>query len=587
MKRYILIMACLLISLMLSAQKNVAIFSVPNKITKFGRSLPTPQLVYEVDSAKLYILDKVVAATNTMADVFADPTWYSPAVVHYAIDSATFAKIFGDSAGFYSVYIRDSLSLAGNAELYFGADETITRKDANGLQTSGSWTLTGDTLFSAVVSTTGNILGLGTLNHLSGAGGGAATGVLTLSSNGTPQLILNDLDAADAQEPMWYFQSANNASKGILYMGYGDRSSGTTMTGYNDVMVVDASSFTLGSTIGAGTQNFYAGTIASDATVTAATTMSTGTNAGTSGQLNFIASDNDRANIGINTSDQIIFNAAGGGYWFDGKAGFGVTPTAFVDIFGNKTTSNLLYVSNDANATKDSTVVITPAGNMGIGTGSPGVRLEIAGALKLSANSAWAADATNAYIRKQTDNGLVLTGATGSAHNFAILTTGGTIILSNPTGTNNLALGGTIGKVGVGTNTPYHLLSSYKASPVWALTNTTVNLNVSSAAQAIDSSAIALDISGEPTIKGRASDGDASNIAWNTSDQITFNAASGGYLFDAVTIVPVVAITSTDTASANYPVGSMLMRITASDTSMWVKIRMTGVLSARWKKLTP
>jgi hypothetical protein len=38
-----------------------------------------------------------------------------------------------------------------------------------------------------------------------------------------------------------------------------------------------------------------------------------------SGQINFIASDGDAANIAINTSDQLTFNSAGGGYIFDGN----------------------------------------------------------------------------------------------------------------------------------------------------------------------------------------------------------------------------------------------------------------------------
>jgi len=245
---------------------------------------------------------------------------------------------------------------------------------------------------------------------------------------------------------------------------------------------------------------------------------------------------------------------------------------------------------------------------------------------------------------------------------------------------------------------PYHLLSSYTTSPVWALTNTTVNKNVSSAAQASDSSAISLDISGEPTIKLRASDGDAGEITVTTDDGLSINnfgngvkiganiclrasgeifiegggyfSQNGGisYLGNSITnyatntnltieprttaynlllsptstgnvgigtttptgkltidgnkstinllevindnngsvgdssfvitklggatatstiLAPVVAVSSTDTISGTYPVGSMFVRITASDTSMWVKIRMTGVLSARWKKLTP
>ena len=61
------------------------------------------------------------------------------------------------------------------------------------------------------------------------------------------------------------------------------------------------------------TGSFTAGTIVSDATIQATTTFTTGANSGTSGQLNFIASDNDQGNININTSDQFVFTDFGGG----------------------------------------------------------------------------------------------------------------------------------------------------------------------------------------------------------------------------------------------------------------------------------
>lgn len=46
-------------------------------------------------------------------------------------------------------------------------------------------------------------------------------------------------------------------------------------------------------------------------------------------------------------------------------------------------------------------------------------------------------------------------------------------------------------------------------------------------------------------------------------------------------------VTTTDTTSVGYSVGSIQMRITASDTSVWMLIRTTGSITARWKKLTP
>jgi hypothetical protein len=80
------------------------------------------------------------------------------------------------------------------------------------------------------------------------------------------------------------------------------------------------------------------------------------------------------------------------------------------------------------------------------------------------------------------------------------------------------------------------------------------------------------------------------NINFNgqsNQGDITYMEDEDQFLFDAATVAPVVAVTSTDTISGSYPVGSMFVRIVGGDTSMWVKIRMDGVLSARWKKLTP
>jgi len=277
MKKILFLTGFLFFSVFLSAQekfaKMIPVFAVQDVTTRFGRPMPDSIYIYNIGTGRLYFLLETATAVETLKNVLACDTCYKSAidsmttlyvdtllVGFISVDSAVFVKLFADSAAFNKVHVNDSALFDAAAELYWDKDEYIGRKDANGLVTSGSWTTT-DTGFVAVVSATGNILGLGTLNHLSGAGGGAATGVLTLSSNGTPQLVLNDLDAADAQEPMWYMQSANNASKGIFYFGYGDRSSGTVMTGYTDVMLVDASSFTLGSTIGTGTQTLYSGKI--------------------------------------------------------------------------------------------------------------------------------------------------------------------------------------------------------------------------------------------------------------------------------------------------------------------------------------
>ena len=57
--------------------------------------------------------------------------------------------------------------------------------------------------------------------------------------------------------------------------------------------------------------------------------------------------------------------------------------------------------------------------------------------------------------------------------------------------------------------------------------------------------------------------------------------------FTGTVTSPAVAISTTDTASGSYPVGTILMRITGADTSLWLKIRLDGTIAARWKKLTP
>jgi hypothetical protein len=79
-----------------------------------------------------------------------------------------------------------------------------------------------------------------------------------------------------------------------------------------------------------------------------------------------------------------------------------------------------------------------------------------------------------------------------------------------------------------------------------------------------------------------------------TADESRANAfevlKNGQTKASLIVIAPVIAITSTDTASLSgtytYPVGSMFTRITASDTSLWLKIKLTGPIAARWKKVT-
>jgi hypothetical protein len=60
----------------------------------------------------------------------------------------------------------------------------------------------------------------------------------------------------------------------------------------------------------------------------------------------------------------------------DSTMGLGISPTSRLHVFGNGTTSGLLNITNDKDATKDSSVVVDAVGNVGIGK-TPTSRLEV------------------------------------------------------------------------------------------------------------------------------------------------------------------------------------------------------------------
>lgn len=83
------------------------------------------------------------------------------------------------------------------------------------------------------------------------------TGVTKFKSVGPIQTYWEDTDADNAQQPFWYWESANNGSKGIFYLGYANRT-GTSTYGATDVLLIDSVSATFGSVIGTGTKKVYA-----------------------------------------------------------------------------------------------------------------------------------------------------------------------------------------------------------------------------------------------------------------------------------------------------------------------------------------
>ena len=71
----------------------------------------------------------------------------------------------------------------------------------------------------------------------------------------------------------------------------------------------------------------------------------------------------------------------------DSTMGLGITPTSRLHVFGNGTASNLFNITNDKDATKDSSVVIDAVGNVGIGkTPSVGAKLDVDGFVNIDSS---------------------------------------------------------------------------------------------------------------------------------------------------------------------------------------------------------
>jgi len=121
-------------------------------------------------------------------------------------------------------------------------------------------------------------------------------------------------------------QSANNGSKGIFYLGYGNRT-GSLMYGYTDLIVMDSTTLDFTGTIDADS-------IVSDGGVTGTGTVIFKTNTGGSGTdsslvftsstgsplLTWYGTDGDAVSLGLNTSDRFLFTGGSGGYSFDNEA---------------------------------------------------------------------------------------------------------------------------------------------------------------------------------------------------------------------------------------------------------------------------
>jgi hypothetical protein len=73
---------------------------------------------------------------------------------------------------------------------------------------------------------------------------------------------------------------------------------------------------------------------------------------------------------------------------------------------------------------------------------------------------------------------------------------------------------------------------------------------------------------------------------YTTMAAIGLKANTANPTFTTGATAPIFTATSTDTSSATAAVGTIFMHISGGDTSMWVLIRKTGTIHARWKKLS-
>ena len=101
------------------------------------------------------------------------------------------------------------------------------------------------------------------------------------------------------------------------------------------------------------------------------------------------------------------------------------------------------------------TLTATHAGNVGIGTTSPTDTLDVAGAIRLTQNVTFSSSNAG-RIYKDAGHGLTLHGVAGTSNNFAFATPSGQLMITNPVGTNNVAIVPTASSasVGIGTTSP-------------------------------------------------------------------------------------------------------------------------------------
>jgi len=160
--------------------------------------------------------------------------------------------------------------------------------------------------------------------------------------------------------------------------------------------------------------------------------------------------------IGHTNPSQLLHVLGGNAQFSNGNVQFGGTgsPATSNPSLYRTGTDNLAISTSGAERMR-----IDSTGNVGIGTTSPDDKLDVAGAIRLTSDVSFNA-ALGGRLYKASNHGLAIQGVTGTENDVAIFNPGGTLLLVNPTGTNDTVLNKSSGNVGIGTSSPSYKLET-------------------------------------------------------------------------------------------------------------------------------
>lgn len=252
--------------------------------------------------------------------------------------------------------------------------------------------------------------------------------------------------------------------------------------------------------------------------------LTLGASGGTSGSLTFIASDNDQGTVRINTSRQLVM-ANFSTVYFQGsgavqaifenstQGAFTVRKTGLSGwSFATGASGEFGFYDNDAAAWRQ----YFKSGNVGFGTINPTYKVDINGTFHVSGVSTF-------------DNSATFGGAVSIISN-----TSPTLHLTKNAGIDNRFL-----RLTDNSGSGYSIDQILSSSGLWSLydvngaSGTLLSVDITSRLVTVPGT---LNIGSSGGISGSltwiASDNDQANVSINTSDQLVFSGATGGYSFD-------------------------------------------------------